>query len=78
MNIYERVRKAQAAAEKAAKAAEYKAGESARRSQAGRVAASIKRDTRMERVLSGEVEPRTAAEYDAWIRASEGPLDFDD
>lgn len=62
-SIQERVRAAQAAAAKARTAAEYKAGESARRSQGAKVAAEVRRETRLGDLLSGRAEPRTLKEY---------------
>jgi len=62
MNIYERVRKQQAAAEKARKAAEYKAGESERRSAAGRYAAAVRADQRIDAIVDGRAQPRNFRE----------------
>lgn len=61
-SIYDRVRAAQAAQAKAQKAAEYKAGESVRRSQAAKVAAEVRAERRLDALLSGEVEPRNMRE----------------
>ena len=69
MNIYERVRKAQAAAERARKAAEYKAGEHHRRSSAAHVAAEIRREARDQAICDGAVEPRNAREGALQMRA---------
>ena len=68
-SIQERVRAAIAKREKDAKAAEYKAGESERRSSAARFAAQARKDERLDAVISGRAEPRTRAEYDALDRA---------
>lgn len=62
-SIHERVRMARAAQEKARKAAEYKAGESQRRSDAARYAAEVRKDNRIDAVLTGRADPRTLAEY---------------
>ncbi len=66
-SIYERVRAAQAKAEKERKAAEYKAGESERRAAAGRFAADVKRERGIERALETGVA-RNRAERDALYR----------
>jgi hypothetical protein len=66
-SIYERVRAAQAKAEKDRKAAEYKAGEPARRAAAGRFAADVKRERGIERALETGVA-RNRAERDALYR----------
>jgi hypothetical protein len=63
-SIYERVRAAQAKAEKERKAAEWKAGEADRRSAAGRFAADVKRELGIERALETGVA-RNRAERDA-------------
>lgn len=62
-SIRERVRAAQAAQDKARKDAEYKSGESARRSQAARYAAQTRKDNRIVAVLDGHAQPRTAEEF---------------
>lgn len=71
-SIHERVRAAQAAQDKARKAAEYKAGEAARRSQAARVAADTRKERRIDDLLDGRTEPRTLAEYQMLDRADFG------
>lgn len=68
-NIYQRVRKAQAKLEAARKAAEYKAGESLRRSRAARLAADIRREARDEAIIRGDVMPRNDREDDLQWRA---------
>lgn len=62
-SIQERVRAAQAAQDKARKDAEYKAGEAARRSAAARYGAQVRKDNRIDTVIDGRVEPRTAEEF---------------
>lgn len=62
-SIVERVRAAQAAQEKARKAAEYKAGEPQRRSAAARVGTQVRRDNRIDALVDGRAEPRTAEEF---------------
>lgn len=62
-SIYARVRAAQAEAEKARKAAQYKAGEPARRSDAARTAADVRKENRLDALLTGRAEPRTLKEY---------------
>ncbi len=62
-SIQERVRAQLAAQEKAAKAAEYKAGESARRSMGARVAADVRKENRIDAILDGRIEPRTRDEF---------------
>lgn len=62
-SIHERVRAALAAQEKARKAAEYKAGEPQRRSAAARVAAEVRKENRLDALLSGRAEPRTLDEF---------------
>jgi hypothetical protein len=71
-SIQQRVRAAIAKREKDAKAAEYKAGESARRSHSARVAAEVRKENRMDAVLSGKADPRTRAEFDALDMAEFG------
>lgn len=70
-SIYERVRAEQATREKARKAAEYKTGESQRRSDAARVAADVRKDNRLDALLSGRAEPRTLKEYQTVARFEE-------
>lgn len=74
-SIHERVRAAQAAQEKARKAAEYKAGESQRRSDAARVAADVRKDNRLDALLSGRSEPRTLKEYQTVARLEDDWID---
>lgn len=73
--IQERVRAQLAKAERDRKAAEYKAGESARRSTAARIAADVRKDNRLYAVLEGRAEPKTRAEIDALMRLES---DFED
>lgn len=63
-SIYERVRAAQAKAEKARKAADYKAGEASRRAAAGRFAADVRRERGIERALETGIA-RNHAEREA-------------
>ncbi len=63
-SIHERVRAELARQDKARKAAEYKAGEAARRSAAGRLAADVKRDIRIDGLVAGTIEPRSQADWD--------------
>jgi hypothetical protein len=63
-NVYERVRKAQAKAQKTRAAIDYKAGESVRRSAAARISALERRDIRDEQIINCEVEPRNKREFD--------------
>ncbi len=72
VNIYNRVRAAQAKAERASKAKEYKTGEHARRSNAARVAALVRRDNRDDAIIDGTVEPRNARELAIQRRAEFG------
>jgi hypothetical protein len=73
-SIHERVRAALAKQERERKAAEYKAGESARRSFAGRVAAEVRRENRTDAILNGTAEPRNAREF-ALLHGFESELD---
>jgi len=68
-SIHERVRAAQAAADKARKATEYKAGESQRRATAARYAADVRKDKRIDDLLAGRAQPRTAEEFRVLDRA---------
>lgn len=61
-SIHERARAAIAAREKARKAAEYKAGEPARRSVAARMSAQVRKDNRIDAIIAGRVIPRNACE----------------
>lgn len=74
-SIHERVRAAQAAAEKARKDAEHKAGEPARRSQGARLATQTRRDNRIDALIEWRAEPRTLAEYQLLDRAEFGEFD---
>jgi hypothetical protein len=65
--IYERVRAAQAKAEKARKAAEYKAGEPERRAAAGRFAADVRRERGIDRALETGIA-RNRTERNALLR----------
>lgn len=71
-SIQERVRAAQAAQDKARKAAEHKAGESDRRAQGARFAALTRKDNRRDALLEGRAEPRTLAEFQLLERAEFG------
>lgn len=62
-SIQERVRAAQAAQDKARKALEDKASAPERRSQAARFAAQVRKDNRVDALIDGREEPRTAAEF---------------
>lgn len=66
-SIYERVRAAQAKAEKARKAAEYKAREPERRAAAGRFAADVRRERGIDRARETGVA-RNRAEREALLR----------
>ncbi len=71
-SIQERVRAQLAAQEKARKAAEYKAGESERRSMGARVAADVRREKRFDAIYHGDTEPRTRAELALLMRMELG------
>ncbi len=73
-SIHERVRAALAKAEKERKAAEYKAGEPARRAAAGRFAADVRRERGIERALESGVA-RNKAERDALYRDMLGDVE---
>jgi len=75
-SIHERIRAAQAAQDKARKAAEYKAGEGQRRSVAARQAAEVRKDNRLDALLNGRVEPRTLKEYKAMSRIEDDDAEF--
>lgn len=62
-SIQQRVLAAQAAQAKTREAAEYKAGEAERRSKAAKLAAAIRKDERIDAVLTGREDPRTLAEF---------------
>ena len=68
LSMQEKFRRNQAKREKAAKVAEYKAGEHARRSEAARIAAAVRADTRLADVIAGKAEPRNAREQRAYDR----------
>lgn len=68
-SIHERVRAAQAAQAKARATEAHKAAEPARRSVAARMGAQTRKDNRLDAVIEGRVEPRTADEYRALDRA---------
>lgn len=67
-SIQERVRAAQAKATKEREALEHKAGESARRSDAARMAAQTRKDNRIDSLIRGEVSPRNRAEAEIMDR----------
>jgi hypothetical protein len=71
-SIHERVRALLAQQEKARSAAEYKAGEHERRLAAGRFAASVRADKRIDALLDGRVEPRSLRELQILDRAEFG------
>jgi hypothetical protein len=71
-SIHERVRAAVAKREQDAKRAEYKAGESQRRSRAARVAAKVRAENRFDRVLRHELEPANRREQEALDRQDYG------
>lgn len=77
-SIHERARAAIAAREKARKAAEYKAGEAQRRSDAAKFAAQVRKDNRIDAVIEGRAEPRTSAEQVMLDRMDFGVDDIDD
>jgi hypothetical protein len=68
-SIYTRVRAAQARLDKERAAAEYKAGEYARRVRAGHLAAETRRERRIDDLLEGRAKPRTAADFRILDRA---------
>lgn len=74
MNIYEKIRKAQAKAERERKARDYKVGESERRSVAGRAAAEARKDKHIDDLITGRVEPRTVEDLAILDRADHGCL----
>lgn len=71
-SIQDRVRAELARQDKARKAAEYKAGESARRSDAARCAADTRKDQRLDDLIAGKVEPRNVRELDIVNRVEFG------
>lgn len=71
-SIHERVRAKIAAQEKARQALVYKAEEHARRSQAARVVAEVRRERRINDLLDGRVEPRNSKEFEILGRLYEG------
>lgn len=68
-NIYERTRAKLAALDKARAAAERKASEPQRRSDAARMSAAARRDERDDAIASGELEPRNERERTIQTRA---------
>jgi len=68
LSMQEKFRRNQAKREKAVKAAEYKAGEHARRSAAARIAAEVRADARLDDVINGKVAPRNEREQRAYDR----------
>jgi hypothetical protein len=75
-SIHERVRAALAKQERDRKAAEYKAGESGRRSSAGRAAAEARQDKRDALIAAGELSPRNAREREIEFRELYGGGDL--
>jgi hypothetical protein len=71
-SIHERVRDAIAKREREAAQAEYKAGESARRSRAAKVAAEVRSENRLDRVLRHEIDPTNRREREALDRQDYG------
>jgi hypothetical protein len=71
-SIQERVRAAIAKQDASRKAAEYKAGEHDRRSQAARFAAAVRRDQRDDDIIRGRAIPRNAREDALQCRALYG------
>lgn len=64
-SLTERVRARIAKQDAARKAAEYKAGEHARRSAAARISARARQDARIDAVIGGRAEPQNARELAA-------------
>lgn len=73
--IRDRVARTLAKAEKARKAAEYKAGEPARRRSVAHFAKIARQERREEGLLSGAIKPRNAQELELVLRAEMDEFD---
>lgn len=76
MNPHEKMRRRLEKIARERKSAEYKAGESARRSQAARLAAAVRRDARDDLIVRGLAMPRNAREDELQCRALYGDDDL--